>query len=542
MIVAGLLDNEEERLKRLINYRVLDTPEEQEFQDIVELTAQVCHAPICLITLIDTHRQWFKARVGLKIQETARDIAFCSHAIHHDDIMEVKDTLQDERFFDNPLVIGEPYIRFYAGMPLISVGGHKLGTLAVGDTRPRKLGSGEAFALRILGSQVVKLFELRSKNQKLQDVIGQYLKFYEEVRGRQEILSKVQKVAEIGIFEADLRTGQLQVSEGFCTLFGLSTFDRLSISRFKELVHPEDTAHFSENLNRSLNEPKFSFEFRCIRPSDKEIIVVKCMGESLRDKEGEPFKLIGLKQNITAIKQHEQQLEAQNAELKKLNEELDNFVYRVSHDLRAPNSSVLGLIEIILSQEQDVDKIKELLVLVRKSLQKQDNFIKDILDYSRNSRMEVKPEEVDFEEVLQEVVAQLRYSYQKESINFSVEILQEVPFATDDSRLHIILSNLLSNSFKYQRLQEHGGMVGVNVKVNEEEAQITIEDNGIGIEKSRQGKVFDMFYRATDKKPGSGLGLYIVKEALLKLQGSILLESELGKGTIVKVTIPNMYR
>ena len=542
MIIANLLDNEEERLQRLMNFRVLDTPEEQEFHDIVELTAQVCHAPICLITLIDSHRQWFKAKVGLSVQETARDISFCTHAIHQDDIMEVEDTYKDERFFDNPLVVGEPYARFYAGMPLIAASGHKLGTLAVLDTKPRKLKDNETFALRTLARQVVQLFELKNKNQKLQDVITQYLQFYEEVRGRQEVLSKVQKVAEIGIFEADLNSGQMKISEGFCALFGLSTPGSLSIKKFKELVHPEDVAHFSNSLNRSLNETKFSFEFRCIRPSDQAVIYVKCMGETMQDSEGEPYKIIGIKQNVTNVRQHEKQLKEQNSELKKLNEELDNFVYRVSHDLRAPNSSILGLIDIILHHEQDPVKVRELLLLVRKSLLKQDHFIKDILDYSRNSRLEVKPEEINFRETFEEVAMELRNGYQKETIDLSIDIQQDRPFATDNSRLHIILNNLLSNSFKYLNPQEQESRVEVRVEVTEKEAHITIEDNGIGIEKSRQEKVFDMFYRATDKKPGSGLGLYIVKEALLKLEGSVSLESEIGEGTKVEIQIPNQYQ
>lgn len=542
MIIANLLDNEEERLERLMSFRVLDTPEEQEFQDIVELTAQLCHAPICLITLIDSQRQWFKAKVGVSVQETARDISFCTHAIHHDDIMEVEDAYNDDRFFDNPMVAGEPHARFYAGMPLTTASGHKLGTLAILDTKPRKLKSTEAFALRTLARQVVQLFELRNKNQKLQDVITQYLHFYEEVRGRQEVLSKVQKVAEIGIFEADLHSGQMKISEGFCALFGLSTPGSLSISKFKELVHPEDVAHFSNSLNRSLNETRFSFEFRCIRPSDKAVIYVKCMGETLQDSEGEPYKIIGLKQNVTNVRQHEKQLKEQNTELKKLNEELDNFVYRVSHDLRAPNSSILGLIEIILSHETDVGKIRELLQLVRKSLLKQDHFIKDILDYSRNSRLEVKPEEINFKEIFGEVATELRNGYQKETIDLSINIQQEYPFATDSSRLHIILNNLLSNSFKYLNPQEQKSRVKVKVQVKRAEAFITIEDNGMGIEKARQKRVFDMFYRATDKMPGSGLGLYIVKEALLKIQGDISLESEVGKGTKVEVRIPNSYQ
>ena len=141
MSEARLPENEHERLNSLYNYHILDTVADSAFNELVELTAEICEVPIALISLVDESRQWFKARVGLDVQETERSIAFCAHAILQNDIMIVSDTYNDSRFNDNPLVTGFPHIRFYAGAPLITEDGYGLGTLCVIDDKPRQLRS-----------------------------------------------------------------------------------------------------------------------------------------------------------------------------------------------------------------------------------------------------------------------------------------------------------------------------------------------------------------------------------------------------------------
>ncbi len=161
--------NEPERVKVLHHYGVMDSPPEEEFNDIVYLASKICEAPICTISFIDEERQWFKAKKGLTSCETRRDTAFCSHTILKDELLVIGDSTKDERFYNNPLVLGEPYIRFYAGAPLISPSRHKLGTLCVIDHRPRQLNSFQQRSLKVLAKQVVKLVELRFRNQLLQE-------------------------------------------------------------------------------------------------------------------------------------------------------------------------------------------------------------------------------------------------------------------------------------------------------------------------------------------------------------------------------------
>ena len=158
---APLPINEEARVQTLYGYRVLDTEEESPYNDIVRLAANVCGTPVALVSLIDRERQWFKARVGTALAETPRDVAFCSHAILQDSLFVIPNTLEDERFAKNPLVLEEPQIRFYAGAPLISPEGYTLGTLCVLDRLSRDLNAAQTDALMILSRQVMMLLNMR---------------------------------------------------------------------------------------------------------------------------------------------------------------------------------------------------------------------------------------------------------------------------------------------------------------------------------------------------------------------------------------------
>jgi signal transduction histidine kinase/CheY-like chemotaxis protein len=165
MKIAPPTIDEAARLKSLYDYDILDTEAEKTFDDITQLVAQICNMPISLISLVDSERQWFKSKIGLAPQQTAKDIAFCTHAIHQKKVFEVEDTLHDERFFDNPLVTSTPNIRFYAGTPLVSPDGHVIGTLCVIDNKPNKLTQDQRQALEVLGRSVISQMELRKNNK-----------------------------------------------------------------------------------------------------------------------------------------------------------------------------------------------------------------------------------------------------------------------------------------------------------------------------------------------------------------------------------------
>lgn len=152
---------ESERLAALQSFRVLDTPPEPGFDGLARLAAEVCGTPAALVSLVDDDRQWFKSHYGLDVSETPREVSFCAHALASDDVMVVPDATLDERFRANPLVVEGPELRFYAGVPLVVPGGHRLGTLCVVDWAPRVLSERQIATLRMLAQQVVSLLVVR---------------------------------------------------------------------------------------------------------------------------------------------------------------------------------------------------------------------------------------------------------------------------------------------------------------------------------------------------------------------------------------------
>jgi GAF domain-containing protein len=162
---AATPENEKKRLKVLWQYDVLDTVPEVVFDDLTELAACICEAPIALISLVDEKRQWFKSKFGTSVNETTRDVSFCSHAIQQSDLFIVPDAIQDQRFANNPLVRSDPKIRFYAGAPLITADGFALGTLCIIDKVPRELRPEQKQALRLLARHVISQLELRRRTR-----------------------------------------------------------------------------------------------------------------------------------------------------------------------------------------------------------------------------------------------------------------------------------------------------------------------------------------------------------------------------------------
>ncbi len=242
---------------------------------------------------------------------------------------------------------------------------------------------------------------------------------------------------------------------------------------------------------------------------------------------------------VTENKLSLERIKTQNEELIKTNSELDRFVYSTSHDLRAPLMNVIGLVDIVELTITD-EKPKKYLDMMRTSVTNLDNTIKEILEYSKNTRTEVEIEEVDMHEVTEEVLAGMQFMDGSERVEKRLNFDMKIPFYSDKNRLKVILNNLISNAVKYQNKNEPKPFVSIDAVITTEKVEITIADNGIGITPQYQEKIFDMFYRATTQGSGSGLGLYILKETLNKINGKISVSSTPNVGTTFKVEIPNV--
>jgi len=204
MKTAPVPPNEPARLEALAAHALLDTPPEEAFDALTQLASRLCGTPMALVSLVDEARQWFKSRVGLEEPETTRDVAFCAHAILQDEVLVVRDTHRDERFHDNPLVTGEPGVRFYAGTPLKSLSGHTLGTLCVLDRVPRELTAEQTQALHVLGRQVEAQLQLRLRVKELE-------RREAESRAQREALSRLKRQKD-GLLQLVVKDLQLPLS------------------------------------------------------------------------------------------------------------------------------------------------------------------------------------------------------------------------------------------------------------------------------------------------------------------------------------------
>ncbi|MGK7393881.1 MAG: PAS domain S-box protein [Candidatus Cyclobacteriaceae bacterium M3_2C_046] len=246
---------------------------------------------------------------------------------------------------------------------------------------------------------------------------------------------------------------------------------------------------------------------------------------------------VSIQRDVTGRKNAETELKKNIEQLEKTNSELDKFVYSASHDLRAPLSSVLGLINLVKMDEKETHHI-EYLRNMEISIKKLDGFISEIIKYSRNTRLDVELEMVEINEIVDEIKQEIKYLDNAEKINIYTKNPDKFEFFSDKSRLRVVLSNLISNAVKYHKPNTERPYIKVAATRNNGKVILHIEDNGSGISKEHQEKIFNMFYRASETSKGSGLGLYIVKETLEKLKGKISVQSHIGEGSTFTVELP----
>lgn len=237
--------------------------------------------------------------------------------------------------------------------------------------------------------------------------------------------------------------------------------------------------------------------------------------------------------------QHQSKLENQNIALSKANKELDYFFYAISHDLRSPLASVLGLIDL-MKMEDDPKQINNYLDLQESSIRKMNDFIFDIIHIAKNARQKLESERIHFHQLIGDIFLQHEFNEDSQKIEKIIQINDEIPFHSDSTRLKIILNNLLSNAIHYSNTTKEHPQIRIDIQTSHKNAKIIVWDNGLGIPEEYQKKVFEMFFRGTDAKPGTGLGLYMVHEVVSKLGGQISLKSEVGNYTEFSITLPQV--
>lgn len=328
------------------------------------------------------------------------------------------------------------------------------------------------------------------------------------------------------------------VSDSVEGLYGYKPEELIGRSSFS-LVHPdylEITKEFMRTVLAEPNQPR-TLIYKAMRKDGSVAWCDRITTNFLHDP-----AIRGVVSNIRDITdrmEKEEALRASHEELRKKNEELDRFVYSVSHDLRAPLTSILGLTELS-RMETSLDEVHMHVEMIQSSVHKLDAFIRDILDYSKNSRLELMVDAIDFKAMLEGITDNLRFiNADTRPVEITYVVSEGPPFYSDRYRLGVVLNNLISNAIKYSNPQQLHPYVRIRVAFREGAADILVEDNGIGVAPEFQEKIFAMFFRASSASVGSGLGLYIVRETLAKLGGSISVESAPGVGTSFRLEIPD---
>jgi diguanylate cyclase (GGDEF)-like protein/PAS domain S-box-containing protein len=318
---------EQDRLKELRSYCILDTVSESDFDNITKLIAKICDTPIATVTLVDQDREWYKSAIGLNERENEREIAFCAQAIQLDGIFVVPNALEDPIFSKNPMVLGHPHIRFYAGVPLISPNGHALGTLAVKDYRPRELSALQLESLKILADQVMVQLELRRKNLNFEQLYHQYEQINQKITLQSEHLEKEREF--LSALLENLSEGIVACDDqGKLSLFNNAT--RALHGLYEEGIPPEQWAEHYDlykadgkthmpldqiPLFRAYRGEKVHEEELVIAPKKQTQKIVVCNGQPLLRADGKKLGAVVAMRDITEQKAKETALAKSEAKL-----------------------------------------------------------------------------------------------------------------------------------------------------------------------------------------------------------------------------------
>lgn len=502
MISAPLPINENERLKALLAYDILDTNSEKEFDDLVKLASQICESEISLVSLIDSERQWFKAKVGLDAPETHRDMAFCAHAILQDDVFEVENALEDERFHDNPLVADKDglNIRFYAGMPLKNPEGLNLGTLCVIDNKPKKLTEAQKFALKTLGNQVMTQLELHLKFRGLQEEMR-------KVQTAQRQLVETEKMATLGQLAANVAheintpLGAIRSSADNSVV----TMDELlpRLSGFLQGLSPKKSLAFNKLVEYSTTS-KSNFSSREKR-AIKYKLVEKLDEANIDDSETLADFIVELGA-YSNPELYEPLLETKDP----------SYTFKVAHQLSgiARNNKMIKLA---------TDKASKI-IFALKNFSRQDQTGEKTTIYINNS----------IEDTLT-----LYQNQFKNGIDLQLH-LEEIPeFMAYPDELVQVWTNLIYNAIQAMK---NKGKLTISTKLktdaDNKKVLICVTDTGAGIPINIQDRIFDAFFTTKREGEGSGLGLDITKKIVEKHNGKIWFETEMNKGTTFFVELP----
>ncbi|MFY0643227.1 MAG: PAS domain S-box protein [Bacteroidia bacterium] len=369
------------------------------------------------------------------------------------------------------------------------------------------------------------------------EIITDQVRQEQALTNTMDALQKARIMGKLYTWDFNPENGKFTWSTGLIEDGEWASADHLQLESLFEVVDPEYRADFNNAIQEAIKKKS---EFSLIHPiqiEDKKLWLHTRGG--LKTLENQVECIVGTSQDITDQVLTEDSLKRKNKELEKINAELDQFVYKTAHDLRTPLTNLVGLIGV-MRNESNLDLLNTYFDLQEKSVEKMDAFIHKITNFTKNSRLPVQCEELNFNSMIDDILGEYLFFDKSELITKSLEIKTDIPVYGDCERIKSIVRNLISNAIKYADLNKDQPSIKVSVSTSHANVKISIKDNGVGIPEKIKPRVFEMFYRGSKISEGSGIGLYIVKEAVSKLSGKISLNSEEHIGTEVVVTIPNL--
>jgi PAS domain S-box-containing protein len=527
-------EHEQERLQELDRYRILFTEPEVSFDRITALAARLFQAPIALISFVAGDFQWFKSCIGFGASQTSREVSICTWAILEKNVLVVPDAQEDPRFACNPLVTAEDGIRFYAGAPLITPKGHILGTICVIDTKPRPQGitEDEEKTLEDLAAMTMSELDLHLTAR----IANEAQAFSRSVLESSPDCVKV----------LDLNGNLLSINERGCQQMEIDDFSTCFASPWLQFWEGEHRQDAEKALKLAQGGQIGKFQGYCSTAKGQgkwwEVIVTP-----IRNAEGKPAQILSVSRDITERKEAEaklkashQELENTAAELRRSNEDLEEFAYVASHDLKSPLKTVIQFTQLLARRCGNTldENAKDYLQLVTDSALRMARLIDDLLQYSKATAAVSNihpPQLVNSEAVLQAALVNLSSTLQESGATVSFDPLPRVYL--DGSRLLQLFQNLIGNAIHYRR--EETPRIHVAVRRDGRQCIFSIQDNGAGIAPEYREFIFQPFKRLHGlERSGSGLGLAVCRKIVERAGGRIWVESQPGVGSTFYFSLP----
>ncbi len=518
------------RLTILHQLNILDTPAESRFDEITEAARRLLDVPIVVINLIEEDRQWFKSCIGLSVSETPRAISFCAYTILQKEPLVIPDTTQDSRVSDNPLVLGEPGLRSYLGVP-IEIRGQRVGTLCGLDLKARDFQSWQVDAMRILTRAVERELEFKERLQLVEELELSYQRTRVLFDDSPHMLVEVDSHGKTLAFNHAARAFWLA---GWGSLPELIEQEDFRAWDIRQACQRADSSRLEslEPLRIRLKDGR-----DCYLRSD-----VHVLGGSLTSTRSYLVEIEDVTETALAADEQARLVREITTEREaSLRRQLDfeHFAARLSHEMRNPLQGISGFLELF---ERDRGQVTdENLASLRSCVSVLTTLIDDTLDLERlqQGRVAIVKTAFDLESLLRETAMVCHKSFEKPTVDFRLELdLETRGVEGDPVRIRQVLMNLISNAFKYTSQ----GEVLLTARFQGGISEIEVRDTGRGIPQSLEPYIFEPYSQADsnagDSKMGIGLGLAIAKHLVGLMNGSLDFESREGVGSSFRLTLP----